>query len=445
MSKHIISNGNVRLEGDVRISGSKNASLPILAACLLFSSKVRLKNLAQLKDISVLLSLLASLNVKLCFEQDHIELDVSEVEYHELPEQESSLIRASVLLLGPLLARFQKVSLPMPGGCKIGKRPIDFHLYAVEQLGATVQYDNDRVIATAPNGLRPGNIKFPLPSVTATENAIMAASLLHGTTTIENASKDSEVHDLVNFLKKSGIKIEVEDSTITVHGNGGLIDPPGEFTIMSDRMELGTWIAAAGITRSKLTLTHEKISQLETVIDHAESVGIHIHQFPGYMIVDARYALKAQSFTTGFHPDFPTDLQAPFAALNATCPGSWSIKETIWENRFHHIEQFIKFGVNTVHIDHQKVTNKEKFPCRLVGATVYGKDLRGTCSLLLLSLVAEGKTYIIDSQHIERGYQNFIEKLNKLGASIQQINAQTQIIEESNQAVVHSKVHSVSS
>lgn len=420
MKKHIITNGPTKLKGSVTASGSKNASLPIIAACLLFQSTVKLNNIARLKDISVLLGLLASLNVKLSFDSDGITLDTSDVKNISLDQKQASLIRGSVLILGPLLARFHRVVLPMPGGCKIGKRPIDFHLKAMEQLGATIVYEEDRVIASAANGLIAGNITFPLPSVTATENALMAASLAPGVSTIENGSVDSEVLELVAFLKEAGVRIDIKGSTFIIQGHCAPLTKEVQFSIMSDRMEVGTWIAAAGITRSHISVKYLRLRQLETVIEHAREVGIKIEQKNHYLSIDATGPLQAKSIKTGFEPEFPTDLQAPFAALNAASDGTWFIEETIWENRFDHIKQFKNLGVEHLLISGQKCQYLNQSASTIRSGTTTGKDLRGTCSLLLLSLKPKGSSTLIDSQHIERGYENFIEKLNSLGASIKQ-------------------------
>lgn len=420
MSQHIVSLGPTKLNGQITISGSKNASLPILAASLLTKGPVRLSNVAKLKDISVLLSLLASLNVHVTLSKDLLVLDSSQAHFAELDSSQAGQIRASVLLLGPLLARFQHVVLPTPGGCKIGKRPIDFHLHAIEQLGAQIRYDGQNVIASAPHGLRGGRVVMPLPSVTATENALMAAIGAKGQTRIENPSQDSEVLELIRFLQAMGYSITIEKEAFTVISDGPITTQSVDFHIMSDRMEIGTWIAAAGITRSHISLKHSGFNQLDTVFSHARKIGILLDEQPGCLFVDGRGPLQAQSFKTGFHPEFPTDLQAPFAALNASCPGPWSIEETIWESRFHHLEQFREFGIENLTLEKNLANYNSPHCSELIGSQVEGRDLRGTCALVLLSLAARGQSTIFQSHHIERGYQFFIEKLNILGANIKQ-------------------------
>ena len=423
MPQHMITFGPVQLKGSVDISGSKNATLPILAASLLIGAPVTLKNVAKLEDIKALIFLLSSLGVQVTHRHKELTLDTRQAHSTNLCPHTAGKIRASVLLLGPMLARFHQIRLPQPGGCKIGKRPIDFHLYAMEKFGAEITYEENCVIAMAPNGLRAGHVRFALPSVTATENALMAAVSATGTSIIENASTDSEVLELVRFLKEAGYEIELENQTFTVQSSPNLSQKDLNFTIMSDRMELGTWIAAAGMTQGHLRLKHQGFTQMQPVLEHAKKVGLVIDQKEGELIVDAQsQPLKPQSFKTGFYPDFPTDLQAPFAALNAALSGSWSLEETIWENRFHHINEFKKFGLNSLDIQAHKVLQTAGDKTSLLGAEVSGRDLRGTCALALLSLTAHGTSIIQNSHHISRGYQYFTEKLSALGATVKQYN-----------------------
>lgn len=420
MSKVIYSSGHTTLNGHVSVSGSKNASLPIIAACLLFNKPVHLKNIARLDDITTLLRLLSSMNVKLTFKKDSLLLDPTDARNVDLSQKDVGTIRASILLLGPILARFGSIKLPLPGGCSIGKRPVNFHLEALRALGATVSIEQNMIIGSAPKGLKGGSFSFPKPSVTATENALLAATLAKGQTTLHQASIEPEVLELVRFLQEAGVKITQHQSTITIEPSADLLVNNKPFTVLSDRMEVGTWIAAAGITRGKISIGFDALSDLDVVLSHARAMGMKIKKEENTFFVDASGPLMARSFTTGFGKLFPTDLQAPFAALNLTCDGPWSITETVWEDRFDHLKQAQLFGASALKFSQNTASYPLAIKPTLHGAVVTGNDLRGTCALAILSLAASGPSTILQSQHIGRGYQYFIEKINTMGATLRQ-------------------------
>ncbi len=411
----IISKGPRKIEGVVRVSGSKNASLPLLTATLLCEGSVDLINIPNLTDIGILINILQKLGTKINWSEHSLKLTHEQNEEKKIiPEKLANKIRGSILLLAPMLARYKEVILPMPGGCPIGQRPIDFHLYALEQLGAHFEIHEDSVKGVAPNGLTGGIIKFPKPTVTGTENALMAAVVAKGDTEIFNPAFDSEIDELIRFLILCGAKIHKTKDTIQIQGKGSLLQAPKElFSVFADRMEAGSLLAACAITGGSISLKYDKCPGLEPVIDHLKKMGMKIEIMLDGLKAEVVQPLTAVSFITAPHPGFPTDLQAPFMALNCVAQGPSFIEEKIWEKRFFHAEGFKKMGANLViHENRVDIIGGNK----LYGALVEAHDLRGSCALLILSMIAQGTTIMLSPQHLDRGYEFFINKLNMLGA-----------------------------
>lgn len=412
--------GPCRLKGEVPISGSKNASLPLIASSLLFDGPVIFENVPDLVDIGVLLHLMRDLGSQISIAPKTWELS------HRMQErtpqicpQKAAKIRGSVLLLAPLMGRYGEVLLPLPGGCNIGKRPINFHLYALEQLGAEFSILPQGIYGSLPHGhFTGGTIIFPKPTVTGTENALMAAAVAIGTSCIENAAQDHEVHELIAFLKQSGVPIEVSEDVIEVQGMGAVLTPPTQpFAIAADRMEAGTFLAACGITEGEILLCFDRCPGLEPVLHHLETMGMSLSHCEKGLHASVLQPLQARSFTTAPHPGFPTDLQAPFLALNCVSAGASIVGETIWENRFLHAQEFLKMGaILTTSPSHVHIKGQEK----LHGAELWAHDLRGSAASILLSLRADGPSWIHGAeQHYERGYSFFLEKLCRLGARLE--------------------------
>jgi len=411
----IISQGPVCLKGSVRISGSKNASLPLLAATVLFKNKVVFTNLPHLDDIGTLAALLSSIGSQVEWINDGLTLEHKDKHSLYLDPNMANKIRGSILLLGPILARYGEIRLPMPGGCPIGKRPIDFHIHALEQLGATFIVEEHQIYGVAPAGLKGAYIRFPKPTVTGTENLIMAACLASGITVLENCACDNEIDELIKFLKSGGVSIERNHTTIIIEGKNQFLEAQSPFKIASDRMEAGSLLAACAMTEGHIELKYESCPGLDVVLEHLTDMGMDFSTTPHGLRALVNKPLRARSFITEPHPGFPTDLQAPFMALNCVSHGFSMIEERIWENRFFHAEEFLKMGA-------QLSIQGSQVSCHghrtLQGALLTAQDLRGSCALLLMSLVAKGTTIIQKNHHLDRGYEFFINKINMLGGKI---------------------------
>lgn len=416
--------GPCKLQGAVPIAGSKNASLPLLASSLLFNGELKLRNVPDLIDIGVLLNLMRDLGS--CVVIEHQQLSLTHQAQGKAPHicpQKASKIRGSVLLLAPLLGRYGEILLPLPGGCHIGKRPIDFHLYALEQLGAQFSLLPQGIYGHLPRGhFTGGHIIFPKPTVTGTENALMAAAVAQGTTCIENHAQDDEVHELITLLQQCGVAIETSEDAIEVQGVGRLLTPPPEsFEVCADRMEAGTFLAACGITQGDILLKYRRCPGLETVLEHLDAMGMSLSLNENGLHASVLQPLKARSFTTAPHPGFPTDLQAPFLALNCVSDGKSVVEETIWENRFLHAKEFLKMGAQLEVMPNQTSIQGVR---ELHGAEIQAHDLRGSAASILLSLRAKGPSLILGAEsHFERGYSFFLEKLSRLGAKLEKTTA----------------------
>ncbi|MCH2003019.1 UDP-N-acetylglucosamine 1-carboxyvinyltransferase [Acinetobacter seifertii] len=418
MDKFLIT-GGVKLEGEVRISGAKNAALPLLAAMILADSPITLTNVPNLKDVNTLVKLIGGLGVTISYENDTVKADTSTLDNQFAPYELVKTMRASILVLGPLLARYGNAKVSLPGGCAIGSRPVDQHLKALEALGAHIEVENGYVHATVDGRLKGGEVIFDMVTVGGTENILMAAALADGVTTIRNAAREPEITDLAQMLIKMGAKIEgIDTDTLVVTGVESLHGC--EYAVVADRIETGSYLAAAAITGGRVKTTHTDPSLLESVLDKFEEMGAEVTRGDDWIELDMLGKRpKAVSFRTLPHPEFPTDMQAQIMAVNAIGRGFATISETIFENRFMHVPELSRMGANIQVEGHDAVvTGVEK----LQAAPVMATDLRASFSLVLAALVAEGDTLIDRIYHIDRGYEHVEEKLQGLGAQIKRVS-----------------------
>ncbi|OBL08696.1 UDP-N-acetylglucosamine 1-carboxyvinyltransferase [Acinetobacter baumannii] len=418
MDKFLIT-GGVKLEGEVCISGAKNAALPLLAAMILADSPITLTNVPNLKDVNTLVKLIGGLGVTISYENDTVKADTSTLDNQFAPYELVKTMRASILVLGPLLARYGNAKVSLPGGCAIGSRPVDQHLKALEALGAHIEVENGYVHATVDGRLKGGEVVFDMVTVGGTENILMAAALADGVTTIRNAAREPEITDLAQMLIKMGAKIEgLDTDTLVVTGVESLHGC--EYAVVADRIETGSYLAAAAITGGRVKTTHTDPSLLEAVLDKFEEMGAEVTRGDDWIELDMLGKRpKAVSFRTLPHPEFPTDMQAQIMAVNAIGRGFATISETIFENRFMHVPELSRMGANIQVEGHDAVvTGVEK----LQAAPVMATDLRASFSLVLAALVAEGDTLIDRIYHIDRGYEHVEEKLQGLGAKIKRVS-----------------------
>lgn len=424
MEKLIIE-GGIRLKGTVEISGSKNAALPLMIASLLVDERVVLYNVPHLKDIETTISIIEFLGKKTSWlNKSTLVIEPFKAPYMEedfvvAPYELIKKMRASFLVSGALLARYKKVKAALPGGCAIGVRPVDIHIKAFEKLGVRNYVESGYEVFIRDN-LKSAVIRFRYPSVGATENVLMLASVIPEQTIIINAAREPEVCDLAEFLKKLGVEIEgIGTKIIKVKGakkfNGG----PIEHTVIPDRIETGTYMIASGITKGEIELRRTQPQHLEYVIKKLRKTGLIIETQEDRINVVSRGIIKSENITTKPYPYFPTDLQAQFMALMCLAKGVSIIKETVFENRFLHVAELNRMGANIV-IDGRKaiVYGVEK----LTGAEVMVSDLRAGAALVLAGLVAEGITKVSHIYHLDRGYENLVEKLSNLGAKIKRVD-----------------------
>jgi len=417
MNKLIIK-GGIPLSGQVRISGSKNAVLPILAGTLLADSPVIIRNVPHLHDVTTTMELLGRMGVLLTIgEKMSIEVDPTSLENTFAPYELVKTMRASILVLGPLLARYGQAEVSLPGGCAIGARPVDMHLSGLEAMGADIDVEQGYIKARCKR-LKGARIVMDQVTVTGTENLMMAAALADGTTVIENAAREPEVVDLADFINAMGGKIEnAGTDMITIHGVENLHGC--DYSVLPDRIETGTYLVAAAITGGKVLIKHTDPRLLDAVLAKLEEAGASIDIGENWIELDME-GRKPHSVNirTAPYPGFPTDMQAQFCALNAIAEGTGSVTETVFENRFMHIQEFMRLGAS-VHLEGNTViiTGVEE----LNGAQVMATDLRASASLILAGLVAQGETVVDRIYHIDRGYDHIEEKLAGLGAQIQRV------------------------
>lgn len=412
MDKLVIRGGN-KLKGTVEISGSKNAALPIMAASLLASGEHHIDNVPHLRDISTMGRLLANLGAGFHHEKNRVILDCSKINSFEAPYDLVSTMRASVLVLGPLVARLGKAKVSLPGGCAIGARPINLHLMGLEKMGAAITLKSGYVIAKAKR-LKGTSVCFDIPTVTGTENIMMAAVLAEGKTLIENAAREPEVVDLADALKSMGAHIQgAGDSVIEIEGVGRL--KPLRHSVIPDRIETGTFMAAAGITGSDITIRKCNLQHLDAVVNKLKDTGIRFRPVSGGVKVSGPGCLKSVNVKTMPYPGFPTDMQAQIMAMMAVAGGTSVISESIFENRFMHVAELKRLGAD---ISIEGGTATVRGASKLRGAPLMATDLRASASLIIAALAAEGETTIKRIYHLDRGYEHIEEKLVKIGADV---------------------------
>lgn len=417
MNKLII-RGGVPLSGEVRVSGSKNAVLPILAGTLLAYSPVIIRNVPHLHDVTTTLELLGRMGVlRTMGEKMSIEVDPTSLENTFAPYELVKTMRASILVLGPLLARHGEAEVSLPGGCAIGARPVDMHLSGLEAMGADINVEQGYVKARC-DRLKGARIVMDQITVTGTENLMMAASLADGTTVLENAAREPEVVDLADFINAMGGQVEdAGTDRITIHGVERLRGC--DYSVLPDRIETGTYLVAAAITGGKVLIKRTDPYLLDAVLAKLEEAGATIDTGEDWIELDMEGRKPhAVNIRTAPYPGFPTDMQAQFCALNAIADGTGSVTETVFENRFMHIQEFMRLGAN-LHLEGNTVVIQGVE--NLNGAPVMATDLRASASLVLAGLVANGETVVDRIYHIDRGYEHIEEKLAGLGAQIQRV------------------------
>ena len=408
--------GGARLAGEIPVSGAKNAALPILCAALLTDEPLEIENVPRLRDVDTLLALLARMGVAIEREGATLRLQAQRIASPEAPYELVKTMRASILVLGPLVARCREAVVSLPGGCAIGARPVDQHIKGLQALGAEVRVEHGYIHATTP-GLRGARLVPDLVTVTGTENLLMAACLAEGTTVIENAAREPEVSDLARCLVAMGADIDgIGTDTLRVRGVRRLHG--ARYRVMPDRIETGTYLCAAAITGGQVRLTRADPDALEAVLAKLAEAGCRIETGPDWVALEAPPRLRAVDVRTAPYPGFPTDMQAQFMALDTVAEGSGVIRETIFENRFMHAVELQRLGAD-IRIDGN--TAVVKGVARLDGATVMATDLRASAGLVVAALKAEGETVIERIYHLDRGYEQLEEKLGALGAQVRRI------------------------
>lgn len=408
--------GGTKLHGEVRISGAKNAALPIMCASLLTADELHLSNLPDMHDVKTMEKLLAQMGVKISTASQAATFSGAQVDKLEAPYDMVKTMRAAILVLGPLVARFGEARVSLPGGCAIGSRPVDLHIKGLQAMGAEIHIEHGYIHATAKR-LKGAHISFDLVSVTGTENLMMAATLADGETVLENAAREPEVVDLANCLIAMGAKIKGAGSdTITISGVTKLHG--ANHRVMPDRIESGTFLVAAAATGGNITLTEARADILDNVLDKLREAGADIKVATGSISINMQRRPTAVNLRTAPYPAFPTDMQAQFMALNTIAEGSAIVVETIFENRFMHVQELRRLGAQ---IDVEGNTAIIKGVSQLEGATVMATDLRASASLVIAGLVAQGETIVDRIYHLDRGYEHIEAKLVKLGANISRI------------------------
>lgn len=419
MEKLIVKGGN-RLVGAVKTSGAKNAVLPIIAASILGTTPSHLDEVPMLEDVHTISEVLKCLGlaVECSPEKNVLDIDSTEITSYEAPYELVRTMRASFLVMGPLLARIGKARISMPGGCAIGARPIDIHLKGFEALGVKIEQGHGYIEASAPEGLKGTGIYFDFPSVGATENIMMAASLAEGTTILENAAEEPEIVDLANYLNKMGAKIRgAGTDTIRIEGVDKLHG--ADYTIIPDRIEAGTYMIAAAMTGGDVVVENVLPEHQKPLIAKLREAGAVVEEDIDKVRVIGKNPLKAVSIKTLPYPGFPTDMQAQMMAMMVIAEGRSKVTETVFENRFMHVVELNRMGAQISTEGRSAVIDG---PCKLTGCDVRATDLRAGAAMILAGLVAEGTTRIGDLHHIDRGYENIVAKLKNLGADIERVD-----------------------
>ncbi|WP_048439730.1 UDP-N-acetylglucosamine 1-carboxyvinyltransferase [Caenimonas sp. SL110] len=421
MDKLLIRGGH-QLHGEVRISGAKNAALPELCATLLTSDPMVLENVPRLQDVATMLTLIRNMGVTVERDaQGTVRIDSARLSSPEAPYELVKTMRAAVLALGPLLARFGEATVSLPGGCAIGSRPVDQHIKGMQMMGAEITVEHGYMIAKLPKGwsrLKGANIRTDMVTVTGTENFLMAATLAEGTTVLENAAQEPEIVDLAEMLIAMGAKIEGHGTErITIQGVEKLHG--ATHRVVADRIEAGTFLCAVAAAGGDVTLRHGRAEHLGAVIDLLRAAGATVTPVEDGIHIKSQGRLTAQSFRTTEYPGFPTDMQAQFMALNIIAEGPSKVTETIFENRFMHVNEMVRLGAN-IQVDGKfaVIEGVEK----LSGAVVMATDLRASASLVIAGLVAQGETIVDRIYHLDRGYDQMETKLRGIGADIERIS-----------------------
>ena len=421
MDKLLIRGGR-RLQGEVPIAGAKNAALPELTAALLTTESVTLSNVPQLQDVATMLKLLRNMGVvadRVADAPETVTLDASNVATPEAPYELVKTMRASILVLGPLLARFGRAKVSLPGGCAIGSRPVDQHIKGLQAMGAEIGVEHGYIVATAKR-LKSARISTDMVTVTGTENLLMAATLAQGETLLENAAQEPEVTDLAELLISMGAKIEGQGTShIRIQGVDGLHAPKGGHRIIPDRIETGTFLCAVAAAGGDVTLRGTRADHLDALIEKLREAGARIDAGADWIRIRADGRLKAMGFRTSEYPAFPTDMQAQLMTVNCIAEGSAVISETIFENRFMHVNELVRLGAKIEVDGHTAIVHGVPL---LSGATVMATDLRASASLVIAGLVADGQTEVERIYHLDRGYHRMEAKLRAIGADIERVS-----------------------
>ncbi|AQW81035.1 UDP-N-acetylglucosamine enolpyruvoyl transferase [Campylobacter pinnipediorum subsp. pinnipediorum] len=412
--------GQNKLSGEVKISGAKNAALPIIALTLLAKNKVDIKNIPNVADIKTLAQLLTNLGSNCEYKDDNeINIDTTGINSTTATYDIVRKMRASILVLGPLLARFGKCEVSLPGGCAIGQRPIDLHLSALEKMGADIQIKQGYVVASAKNGLQGAKIVFDKVTVTGSENIIMAAALANGKTHLINVAKEPEVVQICEILSKAGVKIEgIGTDELIIYGTNKELLDIDEINVIPDRIEAGTYLCAGAITNSQITITNVNPKHLEAITTKLEQMGFKIQTDEDKITIIPADKINSCEIVTREYPGFPTDMQAQFMALSLVADGVSTIDERLFENRFMHVSELSRMGADIRLNGHMASIYGGK---KLNAADVMATDLRASSALVLAALAAEGTSRVHRIYHLDRGYENLHKKLQMLGADIQRL------------------------
>jgi UDP-N-acetylglucosamine 1-carboxyvinyltransferase len=419
--KYLKLNSSKNLQGEIRISGAKNATLPLLASTILASNEINIGNLPDVVDINTMLKLLEKLGAEYSKDKNKIKISTQNLKETKATYDIVKTMRASILVLGPLLSRFGHCEVSLPGGCAIGQRPVDLHLKAMEAMGAVIEIKAGYIKATAPNGLKGAKIVFDKVTVGGTENAIMAAALAQGKTQIINSAKEPEIVQLCEVLKNAGLKIEgIGSSDITIWGTNRKLLEFKDFDVIPDRIEAGTYMCAAAITNSKLTITHVEPLHLEAVISKLEEMNFKVETTKNTITVFPSNNIMPVNIITTEYPGFPTDMQAQFMALATQANGTSTIDERLFENRYMHVSELLRMGAD-IHLN-GNIASITGTPNKLNGTDVMATDLRASSALVLAALVAVGETNIHRIYHLDRGYEDLEGKLSNIGVNIKSFN-----------------------
>jgi len=413
VDKFLVQGGH-HLSGTVTVSGAKNASLALMPAALLASGTFHLRNTPKLRDVTTMSSLLKSMGMKITFKDHELTLDTSTVQKHEAPYQHVKKMRASIYVLGPLVARFGRAKVSLPGGCAWGPRPVNLHIQGLQKLGAEIEMKRGYIHASAKR-LKGARIQFDVSSVGATGNILMAATLAKGTTTIENAAIEPEITSLAEFLLAMGAKIDgIGTNRLEIEGVDEL--HTADVTTIPDRIEAGTFLVAAAMTGGSVTLDQVNPEHLKAVLVKLEDAGCRITLGPTSIALQAPNELRPVDVTASIYPGFPTDMQAQWIALMCVAKGTSVVTDTIYLDRFKHVPELQRLGAEVTMKENSAIVKGSR---QLMGATVMSTDLRASASLILAGLVAEGTTEVLRVYHIDRGYEAIEVKLRQLGASIE--------------------------